>query len=52
VNLTFYPAEEKHLEYVHPATLINKVKETIYAVNGGKNGHKELLEGNRNTRRF
>jgi hypothetical protein len=51
VTLVFYPAEEKHLEYVHPATLINKVKETIYTVNG-KNGHKELLEGNRNTRRF
>ncbi len=50
VNLDFGPAEEKHLEYVHPATLVQKVKDTIYSVN--TKNYKELLEGHKNTRRF
>ena len=33
VRLDFGPAEEKHLEYVHPSTHVQKVKDTIYSVN-------------------
>ncbi len=50
IKLDFGPAEDKHLEYVHPSTHVQKVKDTIYSVNN-KN-YKELLEAQRNTRRF
>lgn len=50
IKLDFGPAEDKHLEYVHPATHVQKVKDTIYSVN--LKNHKELMEGHRNTRRF
>ena len=45
IPLDFEPAEDKHLEYVHPMTHIQKVKDTIYSVN--TKNYKELLEGHR-----
>jgi acetoin utilization deacetylase AcuC-like enzyme len=51
VQLPFEPAEDKHLEYVHPMSHIQKVKDTIYAV-GNNAAPKELLKGHTNTRRF
>ncbi len=50
IPLYFGPAEEKHLEYVHPSSHIQKVKDTIYEVNLKK--YKELLPDQKNTRRF
>jgi histone deacetylase 6 len=49
-QLDFEPAEDKHLEYVHPMSHIQKVKDTIYSVN--TKNYKELLEGHKNTKRF
>lgn len=47
--LNFEPAEEKHLEYVHPHSHIQKVKDTII---NPKSGTKEPLQRNMNTFRF
>ena len=33
INLDFSPAEDKHLEYVHPHSHVQKVKDTIYMHN-------------------
>ena len=49
IPLDFGPAEDKHLEYVHPHAHVQKVKDTIY---NPKSASKELLKPKTNSHRF
>ena len=49
IPLEFEPAEDKHLELVHPQAHITRVKDTI---TNPKTPHRDLLEPRKNTFRF